>query len=148
MKKAKKKQILEYPKIWDDALKLKRTDIPLQNRKEFYKSDEWKTARDKFLSEQPVMKCNKCGRTPDPNFKKAPIKLDRSEHDKELLRKHFNRNRILVDHKLPLRYYWTQRLEPENFQLLCGCCNEKKLNTVSWHDFKEATIRLKKKNET
>ena len=147
MKKAKK-QILEYPKIWDDALSLKRTNIPLQNRKAFYKSDEWKTARDEFLSKQREMKRQKCGRTPDPNFKKAPIKMDRSEHDKELLLKHFQRNRILVDHKLPIRYYWTQRLDPENFQLLCGCCNEKKLNTVSWQDLKEATIRLKKRNET
>ena len=37
-------------------------------------------------------------------------------------------NRILVDHKLPIKYYWGLRLTPSNFQLLCGHCNRTKGN--------------------
>ena len=37
------------------------------------------------------------------------------------------------------------RLDQDNFQLLCGCCNEEKGNTVRYEYVKEATIRAKEK---
>jgi len=48
----------------------------------------------------------------------------------------FQCNRILVDHKLPVKYYWGLRLTPSNFQLLCGVCNEKKMNEINSTHYK------------
>ena len=123
-----------------------RTNIPYGQCQEFYETDEWKNVRDDFLSKQPKpFQCHQCGRAPDPNYEKAPMKRDRPEHEKQRLRREFNQNRILVDHKLPIKYYWNLRLNQDNFQLLCGCCNEEKGNTVRYEYVKEATIREKEK---
>ena len=147
--KNRKFKPIEYPlnHPHNDHLKdLTRTDIPYYECKEFYETDEWKTVRDDFLSKQPKpFQCNTCNRTPDPNYKKAPIKRDRPEHEKERLRREFNENRIVVDHKLPLKYFWNLRLDQSNFQLLCGCCNEAKCNKINWEHLKEATIRARTK---
>lgn len=141
------KPILEYSLNHPQYLRdMERTDIPYRECQEFYETDEWKTVRDKFLSKQPKpFQCHTCGRIPDPNYKKVPIKRDRPEHEKQRLKREFNENRILVDHKLPLKYYWNLRLNQDNFQLLCGCCNEEKGNTVRYEYVKEATIRAKQK---
>ena len=141
------KPILEYPLNHPQYLRsMERTDIPYSECQEFYETDEWKKVRDDYTSKQPKpFQCHTCGRTPDPNYKKAPIKRDRPEHEKERLRREFNENRILVDHKLPIKYYWNLRLNQDNFQLLCGCCNEEKGNTVRYEYVKEATIRAKEK---
>ena len=138
---------IEYPLNHPQFLKdTEKTNIPYGQCQEFYETDEWKKVRDDFLSKQPKpFQCHQCGRTPDPNYEKAPMKRDRPEHEKQRLRREFNQNRILVDHKLPIKYYWNLRLDQDNFQLLCGCCNEEKGNTVRYEYVKEATIRAKEK---
>ena len=147
--KNRKFKPIEYPlnHPHNDHLKdLTRTDIPYDECKAFYETDEWKTVRDDFLSKQPKpFQCNTCNRTPDPNYKKVPIKRDRPEHEKQRLRREFNENRITVDHKLPIKYFWNLRLDQSNFQLLCGCCNEAKCNKINWEHLKEATIRARTK---
>ena len=121
------------------------TDIPYKQRKQFYDSDEWKQVRDKFR-EGKELKCAKCGRKPDPNYKKEKINLNRSPEEKERLRIEWNQNRIVTDHKLPLRFYWHLRLKPANLQLLCGCCNEEKMNWIQSEHFQNMKQKCNRKN--
>ena len=148
---ARKTRAAAYPKYYDTGVnhmrEVEKTDIPFFMTEEFYETDRWKEERDKFLAKQPKMKCQKCGAEPDPNYKKAPPDKNRPQSEKDRLRREWNRNRILVDHVLPVKYFWNLRLDPENFQLLCGCCNEEKLNTYRFEDYKQATIRAKKKQD-
>ena len=133
----------------ENYAELERTNIPYDETQEFYETPAWKNARDKYMSQQPKpFQCHKCGRSPDPNYKKAPIKMGRSEREKQQLEREWNQNRIVVDHILPVKYFWNLKLEPDNFQLLCGCCNKEKLNTINWDDLKEQKIKAKQRRES
>jgi hypothetical protein len=66
---------------------------------------------------------------------------------------------LVVDHIKPLRFFWEERLNPDNLQILCGDCNKEKGSTVNWtlewhlankkqlSDDREAIDYTKKKEE-
>ena len=103
--------------------------------KGFYETPEWKICRDQYLASRVEKICDCCGRITDPNYR--PVKRDRNrpQWEKDKLRYEFECNRILVDHKLPIKYYWGLRLTPSNFQLLCGVCNREKMNNINDKDY-------------
>ena len=43
---------------------------------------------------------------------------------------------MFVDHILPIKHYWSKRLDKDNLQLLCGLCNAEKENSLGkkWKD--------------
>lgn len=98
----------------------------------FYKTDEWKSARDKFISDyyhknQGKYICAYC---------EYPLSFGKQEHKGNLL---------LVDHIKPIRKFWDDRLNPENFAICCGKCNELKCNRVFGVDiYLDAFIRIAK----
>jgi 5-methylcytosine-specific restriction endonuclease McrA len=71
---------------------------------------EWRQVRYDFLKEKG-RRCQCCGRTPEQDGV-----------------------RIVVDHILPLRRFWSSRLDPGNLQLLCDDCNQGKgsRDTTDW----------------
>jgi len=69
----------------------------------FYKTPEWKQVRNKVRREMTPF-CPVCG----------------SEDD------------LVVDHINPIRYFWEQRLNENNLQLLCNDCNLEKTSMVGW----------------
>jgi hypothetical protein len=79
---------------------------------DFYSSKEWKEMRKKVRSELTHM-CCVCGSTTD----------------------------LHVDHINPLRYFWEQRLDEDNLQILCSECNLEKGSMLNWT--KEWHIRNK-----
>jgi hypothetical protein len=81
---------------------------------DFYKSDEWIETRNKF-KEGKELKCCKCG----------------------------SKERICVDHKLPLRRFWQYRHLEYNLQLLCHSCNKKKLNHTDYNLLREIQHKIK-----
>ncbi len=121
---------------------IQKSDIPQDQRDAFYQTQEWKDARDEWKVGKDEV-CAKCGRRPDPNYKKAPIDRNRPQEEKEFLYNEFNKNRLLVDHILPIKTYWGLRLEKDNFQYLCGCCNKEKCNTISYRDVKRVLGKVK-----
>ena len=123
-------------KIISSNSNIQTTNIPQDQRDAFYQTQEWKDARDEWKEGKDKV-CSRCGRRPDPNYKKAPIDRNRSEADKEFLYRKFNENRLLVDHILPIKTYWRLRLDKNNFQYLCGTCNEEKANTITWKNAKK-----------
>ena len=122
---------------------IQKSDIPQDQRDAFYQTQEWKDARDEWKVGKDEV-CAKCGRRPDPNYKKAPIDRNRPQEEKEFLYNEFNKNRLLVDHILPIKTYWGLRLEKDNFQYLCGCCNKIKCNTVSRQDVIKVLSKVKR----
>ena len=128
--------------------KLKKSNVPYDITNKFYESSEWKFVRDKFLSQQPKpFQCYQCGSVPDPNYVPKKRNSARSESEKLDLEYEWNKNRIVVDHKLPVKYFWDLRLDLDNFQLLCGCCNKEKLNYIYPEFLREATIRAQEKDK-
>ncbi len=115
---------------------LDKSDIPQAQRDAFYQTQEWKDARDEWKVGKDQV-CAECGRRPDPNYKKAKIDRNRPQEEKEFLYREFNNNRLLVDHILPIKTYWRLRLDKNNFQYLCGTCNEEKSNTITWKNAKK-----------
>lgn len=77
--------------------------IPKPVRDEFYKSPEWKVLRKKVL-EKLNRSCAVCG----------------------------CKDHLVVDHIKPARYYWKDRLNEDNLQILCNYCNLEKSNIVGW----------------
>ena len=73
----------------------------------FYNSVEWKNLRDEFLEmkdeELYLPRCNYC-----------KIRNDDSK--------------LNVDHIQPIKYFWKNRLDINNLQLLCWGCNKNKGN--------------------
>ncbi len=69
----------------------------------FYQSPEWKVLRNKVKRELMPF-CPVCG----------------SEEE------------LVVDHINPVRYFWEQRLDENNLQLLCNDCNLEKSSMVGW----------------
>ena len=51
-------------------------------------------------------------------------------------------NDLVVDHINPVRYFWEQRLDKKNLQLLCNDCNLEKTSMVGW----TLEFHLKNKN--
>ena len=74
--------------------------------KDFYSSKQWRVLRFKVLAEYGP-RCMCCGRTAEDNVT------------------------IEVDHIYPRSKYPSLKLEFYNFQVLCGICNEGKLNIVT-----------------
>ena len=136
--KARKERQKGYKKYHDPIgfiSSTTKTDMDYEHTKAFYETIEWKQTRDKFLSDRKtVMMCSECGATPDPNYRKVKPDKNRSQAEKDMLEHEFQANRLVVDHKLPIKYFWHLRLEPSNFQILCGLCNKDKLNTYSQKD--------------
>lgn len=98
----------------------------------FYKTDEWKSARNKFLSDvyhknEGKYMCTYC---------EHPLYFGEQEHEGNLL---------LVDHIKPVRKFWNERLNPKNFTISCGKCNELKCNKVFGVDIEfEAFVKIAK----
>jgi len=88
--------------------------------RKFYKTSEWIDVRDKYLTSISDKQCAHC-----------KIK------DVEGVR-------LLVDHKQPIKYFWKNRLNELNFQILCGLCNKKKGNTYSEKDVPLIGLKIKK----
>lgn len=103
----------------------------------FYKTKEWKELRKLFLSQQTELKCKCCG----IEVVNAPKIADIPEHQgKEVAN---------VDHILPVRYYWDDRLSIDNLQLLCKSCNKRKGNRQGPNILKEVyeEIQLDKREQ-
>ena len=112
------------------------TNVSYKKTKEFYKTSAWKDCRNQYLDSRGEKLCDCCGRIPDPNYKPVKPNPNRPQWEKDKLKYEWQCNRILVDHKLPIKYYWGLRLTPSNFQLLCGLCNEIKMNEINSIDYK------------
>ena len=130
---------------------LERTNKTLYATKKFYKTDEWKEARDEFLKGKKL-KCEGCGKTPhfDP-YKNNDINDYNFDADyscftncQEL--EEYRDDQIRVDHKLPVKHFWHLRLNPVNFQMLCGSCNKSKSNWILYHHLKEMRKLFPKPN--
>ena len=115
----------------------RKTNIPYEKTRAFYNTPEWKSCRNQYLDSRGENRsCDCCGRIPDPNYRRVKADKNRPQWEKNKLAFEFQCNRILVDHKLPVKYYWGLRLTPSNFQLLCGVCNEKKMNEINSTHYK------------
>lgn len=86
-----------------DSAPVGHAEVPLADRRRFYRSAEWKRMRVTIL-ERDCSSCRLCGARGD-------------------------RGAILnVDHVRPLKFHWGLRLDPTNLQVLCSDCNEGKGN--------------------
>jgi len=131
-RKERQKQYEKYHEIGTLRCSAYPTDIPYKERKAFYKTEQWIIMRNNFMNDKnTVMKCACCGAIPDSDYKKVEIDMNRPQSEKDMLYHEFQANRLVVDHKLPIKHFWHLRLEPSNLQMLCGLCNKEKLNTYS-----------------
>ena len=139
----------------DDLLvHMTRSNIPYEVTRAFYETEEWKKTRDKWLKRKKrklarknkVMSCVMCGAIPDPDYRPVKPDKNRSQAERDMLEHEFQANRLLVDHRLPIKYFWHLRLEPSNFQTLCGLCNKMKCNTYSKKDLIELNRTPSKAN--
>lgn len=77
--------------------------------RDFYSSKEWKKIKNEFKKHMTQM-CSVC----------------------------CSEDRLVVDHIRPVRYYWNERLNDSNLQMLCSDCNREKGSilgwTVKWHE--------------
>ena len=144
----------ERTKEHDDLLNhMTKSNIPYEVTRAFYETEEWKKTRDKWLKRKKrklarkgkVMSCVMCGAIPDPNYRPVKPDKNRSQAERDMLEHEFQANRILVDHRLPIKYFWHLRLEPSNFQTLCGNCNKFKCNTYTRKDLIELNRASSKK---
>lgn len=69
----------------------------------FYQTQEWKQVRNEVRKEMTPF-CPVCG----------------SEEE------------LVVDHINPVRYFWEQRLDKKNLQILCNDCNLEKTSMIGW----------------
>ena len=145
----------ERTKKHDDLLNhMTKSNIPYEVTRAFYETEEWKKTRDKWLKRKKrklarknkVMSCVMCGAIPDPNYRPVKPDKNRSQAERDMLEHEFQANRLLVDHRLPIKYFWHLRLEPSNFQTLCGHCNKMKCNTYSRKDLIELNRASSNKN--
>ena len=72
-------------------------EVSDEKLKEFYKSPEWKTLRNDVYKKLTHF-CPVCG----------------------------SENNLVIDHINPVRYFWNQRLDENNLQILCDDCNLEK----------------------
>lgn len=101
-------------------LKTSPRNIKIDKYQEFYESYEWRRARYDALCAADG-KCQLCGR---------------SKHDGIILN---------VDHIVPLRKDWSQRLSQANLQVLCHECNHGKGNrdNTDWRSRNPVVKRTK-----
>ncbi len=157
-RKERQKQYEKYHEIGTLRCSAYPTDIPYKERKAFYKTEQWIIMRNNFMNDKnTVMKCACCGAIPDSDYKKVEIDMNRPQSEKDMLYHEFQANRLVVDHKLPIKHFWHLRLEPSNLQMLCGLCNKEKLNTYSVSDIEkihsitntpQQLLKVVKKNAT
>ena len=157
-RKERQKQYEKYHEIGTLRCSAYPTDIPYKERKAFYKTEQWIIMRNNFMNDNnTVMKCACCGAIPDSDYKKVEIDMNRPQSEKDMLYHEFQANRLVVDHKLPIKHFWHLRLEPSNLQMLCGLCNKEKLNTYSVSDIEkihsitntpQQLLKVVKKNAT
>ena len=157
-RKERQKQYEKYYEIGTLRCSAYPTDIPYKERKAFYKTEQWIIMRNNFMNDKnTVMKCACCGAIPDSDYKKVEIDMNRPQSEKDMLYHEFQANRLVVDHKLPIKHFWHLRLEPSNLQMLCGLCNKEKLNTYSVSDIEkihsitntpQQLLKVVKKNAT
>ena len=157
-RKERQKQYEKYYEIGTLRCSAYPTDIPYKERKAFYKTEQWIIMRNNFMNDNnTVMKCACCGAIPDSDYKKVEIDMNRPQSEKDMLYHEFQANRLVVDHKLPIKHFWHLRLEPSNLQMLCGLCNKEKLNTYSVSDIEkihsitntpQQLLKVVKKNAT
>ena len=157
-RKERQKQYEKYHEIGTLRCSAYPTDIPYKERKAFYKTEQWIIMRNNFMNDKnTVMKCACCGAIPDSDYKKVEIDMNRPQSEKDMLYHEFQANRLVVDHKLPIKHFWHLRLEPSNLQMLCGLCNKEKLNTYSVNDIEkihsitntpQQLLKVVKKNAT
>ena len=157
-RKERQKQYEKYHEIGTLRCSAYPTDIPYKERKAFYKTEQWIILRNNFMNDNnTVMKCACCGAIPDSDYKKVEIDMNRPQSEKDMLYHEFQANRLVVDHKLPIKHFWHLRLEPSNLQMLCGLCNKEKLNTYSVSDIEkihsitntpQQLLKVVKKNAT
>ena len=59
---------------------------------------------------------------------------------------------LVVDHIKPIRYFWEDRLNPDNLQLLCNDCNLEKGSkenwTLEWHIKNKSTLEWERKRKS
>ena len=157
-RKERQKQYEKYHEIGTLRCSAYPTDIPYKEREAFYKTEQWIIMRNNFMNDKnTVMKCACCGAIPDSDYKKVEIDMNRPQSEKDMLHHEFQANRLVVDHKLPIKHFWHLRLEPSNLQMLCGLCNKEKLNTYSVSDIEkihsitntpQQLLKVVKKNAT
>ena len=157
-RKERQKQYEKYHEIGTLRCSAYPTDIPYKEREAFYKTEQWIILRNNFMNDNnTVMKCACCGAIPDSDYKKVEIDMNRPQSEKDMLYHEFQANRLVVDHKLPIKHFWHLRLEPSNLQMLCGLCNKEKLNTYSVSDIEkihsitntpQQLLKVVKKNAT
>jgi len=157
-RKERQKQYEKYHEIGTLRCSAYPTNIPYKERKAFYKTEQWIIMRNNFMNDKnTVMKCACCGAIPDSDYKKVEIDMNRPQSEKDMLYHEFQANRLVVDHKLPIKHFWHLRLEPSNLQMLCGLCNKEKLNTYSVSDIEkihsitntpQQLLKVVKKNAT
>jgi 5-methylcytosine-specific restriction endonuclease McrA len=97
-----------------EALAAAERPLPQRERRadelrRFYNSWQWKRVRFAFLKGKE-RRCAYCGSTVADG------------------------ERIVVDHKLPVRHFWHLRLDPANLCLACDSCNRGKGSTVDEED--------------
>ena len=147
----KSEKTIKHDDLW---VHMNRSNIPYEVTRAFYETEEWKKTRDKWLKRKKrklarknkVMSCVMCGAIPDPDYRPVKPDKNRSQAERDMLEHEFQANRLLVDHKLPIKYFWHLRLEPSNFQTLCGLCNKMKCNTYSRKDLIELNRTPSKAN--
>jgi len=90
--------------------------------KAFYRTNEWKNLRDAFRSKMAQF-CCVCG----------------AEEN------------LSVDHINPIRFFWEQRLDENNLQILCKECNFEKGYgigwTLKWQNKTNKKFRKKRKSQ-
>jgi hypothetical protein len=87
-------------------------------RKKFYGGKLWKFVRENFLLLQKNYQCNYCKKNLSGR----------------------NWLSLNVDHKKPIKYYWQERYDYKNLQILCHTCNQVKSNRTINTDKEEYTI--------
>jgi 5-methylcytosine-specific restriction endonuclease McrA len=71
--------------------------------KEFYTTPEWKELRKETYAKLTHF-CPVCG----------------------------SEEKLVVDHIKPVRFFWEERLNPDNLQILCDDCNLEKASNTQW----------------
>ena len=107
-----------------NQLDWRKAQIDIKFRQSFYKSSEWKNLRQDFLETQTNRICNYC-------------KKDLSLNLNDSLT-------LNIDHIKPIKFFWNQRLNINNLQILCNECNKVKANNYSTGIKKEVKIKIYK----
>jgi hypothetical protein len=100
----------DYDNHWDDEHEeFDPNNVPFDIRSKLYETQEWKSLKYKFIKTKKTeeLVCAQCGKGP---FTKE------------------NWKDMNVDHIKPVKYFWEERLNIDNLQILCWICNRVKMN--------------------